>query len=366
MICCDKCFANRDFKALVQGKSQTLGSCPSCGSRAAHIVEVRDLANEFSELVSNYQQDSNGEPLLDVLQQDWRLFSYRVRGTPVARRIVEQAANYGWDDDSGEDPIRADQGYVNAYEDVRICWRGLVDATNEWYREQPRPAEDGLPESPLTDERAEALWEDNPWPYAFDEDLGYCESLLHPRATLFRARVGFEEERDGTRVPYRDMGAPSSHKALPGRLNRARERILYCADDEETAVYEVRPAENFLVSVGIVRMSREVRILDLVKGLDFSMFGESAGYFLRISQLLTDLSDDLSTPLERRDSPEDYLPTQIFRHQIQSFGFDGIRYRSAMNQAGTNVAIFDPEMARIESSYLIKVNAVAYSFRRQR
>jgi RES domain len=58
-------------------------------------------------------------------------------------------------------------------------------------------------------------------------------------------------------------GAPPADKANAGRANAAGEVVLYVADEEKTAVSEVRPA----VSVTNLTLKRACRVLDLTKGL---------------------------------------------------------------------------------------------------
>lgn len=53
-------------------------------------------------------------------------------------------------------------------------------------------------------------------------------------------------------------------RAGPGRANGNGKVVLYCADQEGTAVAEVRSARGEYVSVAEVRAARELEILDLV------------------------------------------------------------------------------------------------------
>lgn len=46
-----------------------------------------------------------------------------------------------------------------------------------------------------------------------------------------------------------DIADPPATKASAGRANRKGQVVLYCADQEETAIAEVRPARGNVVSL---------------------------------------------------------------------------------------------------------------------
>ena len=52
----------------------------------------------------------------------------------------------------------------------------------------------------------------------------------------------------------------------PGQESNAEgQAVLYVADEEKTAVSEVRPALGFYVSVANLTLKRDCRVLDLTK-----------------------------------------------------------------------------------------------------
>ena len=159
-----------------------------------------------------------------------------------------------------------------------------------------------------------------------------------------------------------DIGAPPDDKAKPGRANRKGYPVLYCAEEEATAVAEVRPARGLFVSVAKVQIDRPLRILDLVKGHPpINPFEESPylyshlAYDVELLDLLDSFGNELAGPLRRTDDPRDYLPCQRLSELVHGFGFDGIRYPSAMNSGGANVVLFDPSVATILNSKLVEV-----------
>src|SRR2546430_17397259 len=86
-----------------------------------------------------------------------------------------------------------------------------------------------------------------------------------PGSAHYRARLGFVCGPDGDK-PYSGaaIGAPPPEKAGPGRANAEGKVVLYCADQEGTAVAEGRPARGEYASVAEVGAARELEILNLV------------------------------------------------------------------------------------------------------
>jgi hypothetical protein len=64
-------------------------------------------------------------------------------------------------------------------------------------------------------------------------------------------------------------------------------------------------------------------------------------------------------PLERPDDAYGYVPSQKLSDIIKSAGFDGVRYRSAMEpKNGTNVALYDPAVVEFQESKLVRITSV--------
>jgi RES domain-containing protein len=135
------------------------------------------------------------------------------------------------------------------------------------------------------------------------------------------------------------------------------QRVLYCADQEATAVAEVRPARGFYVSIAPLTLRREVRILDLAHDApEINPFvTETLRWDVEIQSLLEAFAEEMSRPLERGDDPTHYVPCQRLADYIRDAGYDGIRYPSALAPEGTNVIFFDPAIADMGESKLVKI-----------
>lgn len=199
-----------------------------------------------------------------------------------------------------------------------------------------------------------------------EEEFFRSEVVLETDTVIFRARLGGNVDEDGFTEPYSgaDIGAPPNDKARPARLSRDGEVLLYCADEEITAVAEVRPWRGLVVSIGEFRPAQRLHILDLSKTLrpPNPFTTPSLRYELEINALVNAFGDDLSFPLERQDDNCGYLPSQKISDLVRAVGFDGIRYRSALAPNGTNVAFFTPASAEFIRSRLVRVTSTQLEF----
>jgi len=281
----------------------------------------------------------HGSPLVDLIQEDWDVLSEAVIGNDRASALIEDILNSDWDDDSGESP---------------------VDAYDLWTRN------DSLWHESLSDKwadfRARVLAHPDLEPDFHEligEDIGCTEVRIPSESTFFRARIGFATDQDGRRIAYSgsQIGAPPAEKCRSSRAAPEGKRVLYCSNNQRTAIAEIRPQRGLLVSVGTLRATKEIRLLDLCTHRPpVNPFAEgSLRYELELRDVLRDFGQELATPLRRTDNPADYLPSQKVSAFIERAGYDGIIYGSAMAPSGRNIVLFDPDAATPTESKLVEV-----------
>jgi len=293
-----------------------------------------------------------GWPVFDLIQSDWDVFSDRLLDRGIAARLLEAIMASGWDDDDGEPRFSADADYV------RHRWSDppLADVWQEFVDEVKRD-----PARPLAFRGTE-----------FDEFLireelrGRRAVCMRAGTVLYRARLGFIRGDEGPK-PFADpaIGAPPLDKAGPGRASVKGRAVLYCADEKDTAVAEVRPALGEYVSVAELRLRRDSEILDLATKPNppNPFVGESRRYEVEFEQLLWAFAEQLAKPLRSRDDVSDYIPTQKLADAIKKAGLAGIRYPSAMAPGGTNVVLLVPAVAEIGASRLVEIMKVRVEYR---
>jgi RES domain-containing protein len=284
-------------------QSRTIGGCGFCGREGVPLTPVRDLYQPFRNLASIYGIASDevgplqeafdvGERLSVLLDDHWGVFSEELVQNGSDSRLLTAILRSGWDDDSGEPLFDPRELYV---------WRG------EPQHRGPYDSWDSFRREVLDDPAAEPE-------LPFDLEI-YTERVtnrINAGTELFRAVPGWEREEDEVKIPWSVGPPPNGRSISAGRANRQDQRVAYCAVEEQTAVAEVWPAKGNLVSVGIVRVLRDQRIVDLGESLPVPnpFIHEDAYWQIEETVLLNGFSQDLSQPVRRNDDPREYLPSQ--------------------------------------------------------
>jgi hypothetical protein len=168
-------------------------------------------------------------------------------------------------------------------------------------------------------------------------------------------------------IPIAELGAPPAAAVTkPGRANAAGTSYFYGAQEEQTAVSEVRPHRGALMTIGAGETLRELRLLDLARGMHipspFECSRECFRGLLESCELFNHLNEEFASPLRHTDDVHEYLPTQFFATWVRDHHYDGLRYGSAMTQGGHNIVLFDPGTAAIRSGRLVRTDEVLVSY----
>lgn len=181
--------------------------------------------------------------------------------------------------------------------------------------------------------------------------------MLTEEIRLYRARVfeNQEEVKQALEQPEKYFGPPPPSLARSGRMNAQGISVFYGATSVDVAIAEVRPPVGSIVVTAPFVPLRALRVLD-ISALDSLSFGsgskfdpqtrktnERAVFFRTLSRKLT-----LPTFGKRKDS--DYLITQLvadFLSDRETFGLDGVSFKSTQVQAGTgcNIVLFNKSSA---------------------
>jgi RES domain-containing protein len=286
-----------------------------------------------------------GESLIQSVQEHWQVFNDNLMGSDALDNLVNEIiaslpGDYSWLSHAHELCVRREDITTMAEEWEDFAYEVKTDA---WKEVEPFH----LPQ----------------------EILQRTEALILAGTTLFRARVGYKSVgRNKQPFSGDDIGAPPVERCSPGRSNEQFRRVLYCAEQEATAVAETRPVRGLILSVGNIRARRDLRILDFNKQTDeinpFTTAG--IGHEVEITELISLLGEQFGKPLDRNDKPIEYLPTQKLAAWIRKHRFDGIRYPSAMRIGGTNLVIFDLCSVEILDSRLVKVTTTEVFYEESR
>jgi RES domain-containing protein len=356
---CPACFEYDWLKNYVKEKSTKEGTCPSCQSRRQPLIPVTALYEPFHNLISSNKRADGppleyGTPIVDLIQDDWEVFSERLVERGGAGALLESILYSGWDDDDGGPPLGASDPYVArhrtwSHDTLADIWEKFAERVKE------APTRELEFRDPEFDD------------FLVGEDLLGRRTASEPVGTVYyRARPGFVKTEDGRLEPHSGagIGAPPPERAKAGRANPEGKVAMYCADQETTAVAEIRPARGEYVSVAEVQANKELKILDLATEPEWPnpFTDEAVNYEVEFAALLAAFAEEMEKPLRYRDDPTDYIPSQKLTDLIERAGVDGIRYPSAMFPGGTNVVLFDPKAADIGPSRLVEVTETKVSY----
>jgi hypothetical protein len=333
MNCCTNCFQDAVLVAFVR-RNGRIGTCDFCASRRVKTISPTDLLNLFKPVIAEFERVGPDDPrpggrLCDALEwmPGWKIFSRRLssaskmqllRGMFSAPKI-----NVG-----GNWAPRMDSILFEAIEAIWWNFSQHIKGQRRFilgnqYKDDPKN-----------------------WLPAF---LPSVSKRIPKSKRLYRARVGYHDsgiEAGYQPFPHDQLGAPPKDKITRGgRANPPGIAYLYTAEEEATAVAEVKPFIGALVSASAFNPKIDLKIVDLTQAHRIqSPFGHAnlTREILRCD-LLRFLNEELAEPVDPdRDSIE-YVPCQYIVEVIRDSGFDGVRYRSAMRNGGHNIVFFDPD-----------------------
>lgn len=187
---------------------------------------------------------------------------------------------------------------------------------------------------------------------------------------LNRARIGVSERKTsiGTGFiseehfsPYtnEEIGAPPPQLATHGRANRSGVSFFYGATESHTAISEVRPHPNDVVSVGLFKVINPIKAFDLTKDLIGNY--SSSDRDLDVLSLYNSLARVINQTITPNDQSSKYLITQLIADCIRLLGFDALIFQSTVG-SGQNVVLFNEKNIKIEPSggRVFRINKVNY------
>ena len=200
--------------------------------------------------------------------------------------------------------------------------------------------------------------------------------ILNKGKILYRSQRGYDEveeyDQDGITLtgivdlPYsQERMIPIAEKSKSGRANPAGIPCLYLSDDLETALAEVRPWIKERVSIAILKLIRDIQIIDFsnIESSYRFYFKEPEDAKIKEKEVWARVNRAFSQPVNIEDQERDYIPTQIISELFKSRGFDGIKYKSMLS-SGNNYALFNLKDAIPTDGVIYKVNNIKYQFQR--
>ena len=196
-----------------------------------------------------------------------------------------------------------------------------------------------------------------------DEGTSFWRAQIHHE---LQAVTGAEEPEFGPThlydrfvpaLPERMM--PKKDQATEGRVNPKGIPCLYLASTKETAMSEMRPWMDTVLTVAEFKLKQSVIVIDVTQpepsGVPrWEMEPEECAW--------QEIGEAFSEPVSRSDEVADYAPTQYLAEVFKDALFGGILYRSRVAKDGINLALFNPDDAMVTECSLFEVSSIEFKF----
>jgi hypothetical protein len=199
---------------------------------------------------------------------------------------------------------------------------------------------------------------------------------------LFRAQRGFtwRTERRGEEDEFEVETALGPERMVPkaalvgdGRVNPSKIPSLYLASNRNTAMAEVRPWVGSRISLAEFKLMRDCVVVDCSadqkRSWQFQIIDLNARVQPREPSAADkeagvwgDIAYAFSEPVDVDDPNSDYLPTQILAETFRGRKYDGIVYKSLLDERGKNIALFDVSSAELISRCLFEAKTLRFEF----
>lgn len=291
-------------------------------------LDSRVFYDFFMDLLSQFEISHTGKPVYEIIQTDWHLFVDMDKAKSIIQEVLTtNAVGYGFNDQVD---------YIADIKNKVCSWERLKTDVQRHRRF-------------LAD---------------YDEFESYTSNYLKAEAELkngdklFRARI---LPKSINKYKRKEMGCPPSELATAGRANPAGISYLYLCEDEPTTYYEVRATYLDKLSIGTFRILRDLRIVDFSTKVSlyyaFSNGGVTNAIVAKL--ILDEISRDMSRPMRRFDSEQEYVPTQMICEYCKLMvKADGVSFKSSVYKDGRNYVLFDKNNAKCTNVVSREVNSV--------
>jgi RES domain-containing protein len=344
-VACHLCFNDKLLQAWIKEESFGRGKCPWCGRRG-RLIRLNKLSQPFRDVVAIYAELTGpdamdqGELIGDRLEYDWQIFSEELVDDRQELAIAILTADL-----HGKE--------IYDYPDYNGFFYSRELSLEETW--------DTCAYSALTNEGAD-LEIINQQRSLFEVAFEDLSITFEPekQGSLFRARI-YKDREQKQKFTATEVCAPPSEQAEAGRANRARQPVLYLANNRSTALAEVRPWKGAAVAVAEFKMRRKLWLVDLsqVQPVQSPFFEDMLKWRLDLAVLLYRLGQDMSRPVVPHEQELLYKPTQLPALLIQETGYDGCIYPSAMG-SGKNYVVFDIQAAEVTNIEHVRVTSATF------
>ena len=184
----------------------------------------------------------------------------------------------------------------------------------------------------------------------YDTCIKNLKEEIEPGTELFRARVIDSKLKRGRdyNLDEVSIGPADKSNSQSGRMNPEGISYFYVAEDEATALKEGRLRANERVLIGRFKTIRELTVIDWTKANIYEkavdIFSPKYSPKMAVYQdFLRRFAIEVGKPNETEKTIE-YVATQLVAEYVRGYGFDGIKYDSAVGNGYDVVFFYGPEI----------------------
>lgn len=352
---CTICCKDQLLKHMVKRNSNGSGKCTFCGCKRQAVVEIptnQTILNVIRALIKyhysfyaysgkrNRPYDPNVSKLLkkkNVILNE-KAIEYMLKHTSAVLSTTFFSAL--------EKPEKPHEGVSLLPQYLQYGRRPKFIINTEPIRERQSQYLNEI--QGLIEKENYFTFEDRCSSYLGDLALLISRKILSG-TVFYRSRIGhigrwtkFYPADASSQVVYRPyqrekISAPSPIISLGGRMNRPGVSFLYLAEDEKTAIAEIRPHTGERVSVGAFEARRDLKVADLTQ-LEFKFFcltDKQIDNFVFLKNVNKEFSMPVApAPVQR------YSTTQFLSEIFRRIEFEGIIYDSSLTGM-KNLVVFN-------------------------
>ena len=191
----------------------------------------------------------------------------------------------------------------------------------------------------------------------YDTCLKNLKEEIEPGTELFRARVIDSKLKRGRdyNLDEASIGPADKTNSQAGRMNPEGINYFYVAQDEATALKEGRLRANERVLIGRFKTVKKLTVIDWTKVNIYEkavdIFSPKYSPEMAVYQdFLRRFAIEVGKPNETA-KPIEYVATQLVAEYVRGYGFDGIKYDSAVGDGFDVVFFYGPEITPESGDY---------------
>lgn len=334
--CCPNCFNDNYLIKYIQQKNIGSGKCSYCKTDSKYLIHPILLRDFFETVIGIYSEtNTDGTEIVQLLNEDWEVFSKKLHAYKTKNLLSDILGD--------TEIVKRSFAPVN---------EAISNTVEQWhlFREELKHKNRFFPDQKPDLDRLKTL-------------LNYLlfKEKFH---ILYRARL-----QEGSITLEKDkMGRPPKEITSSGRANPVGIPYLYLASDIKTAITEIRPHPGENVSVASFKITSDLKLADLRWPKQtispFEIGIESEIVLLRRDiDFLCHLGTELTKTVIPRVAHLEYLPSQYICEFIKHCGFDGVLYRSSLNDSGMNISLFNDDNVTVKDVEAYNIENINVDFK---